>query len=139
MKINIQMKAAGKRRPILENVPYEINDTIKTLRELLTELVNIEVERYNEKGVDVQLVPFLSEEELKEQAAVGKVGFGRIYSDKKADADKAAENAIRCYEDGMVRIFCGERELTELDGEMGLKEGDALTFIRLTFLTGRMW
>lgn len=139
MKINIQMKTAGKRRPILEHVPYEINDTAKTLRELLTELVNIEVERYNAKGVDVQLIPFLSEEELKEQATVGKVGFGRIYSDKKADADKAVENAIQCFEDGMVRVFCGERELTELDGETGLKEGDELTFIRLTFLTGRMW
>ena len=139
MKINIQMKTAGKRRPVLENVPYEINDTTKTLRELLTELVNIEVERYNAKGVDVQLIPFLSEEELKEQATVGKVGFGRIYSDKKADVEKAVENAIQCFEDGMVRVFCGERELTELDGETGLKEGDELTFIRLTFLTGRMW
>lgn len=139
MKISIRMKMPGKRRPILGEVPIEISDTVKTLRELLTELVKIEAERYNQKGVDVQLIPFLSKEELEEQAAVGKVGFGRIYSDKKADVPKAIENALTCFEDGLVRVFCGERELEELDGEIKLKEGDVLTFIRLTFLTGRLW
>lgn len=139
MKISVRMKMLGKRRSILGEVPIEINDTVKTLRELLTELVRIEAERYNQKGVDVQLIPFLSKEELKEQAAAGKVGFGRIYSDKKADVHKAIENALTCFEDGLVRVFCGERELEELDGEIHLEEGDVLTFIRLTFLTGRLW
>ena len=139
MKISVRMKMLGKRQPILEEVPIEINDTVKTLRELLTELVRIEAERYNQKGVDVQLIPFLSKEELKEHAAAGKVGFGRIYSDKKADVHKAIENALTCFEDGLVRVFCGERELEELDGEIHLEEGDVLTFIRLTFLTGRLW
>lgn len=139
MKINVRMKMLGKRRPVLEGVPYEISDTVKTLRDLLAELVKIEVERYNQKDVDVQLIPFLSQGELKEQAAAGKVGFGRIYSGKKADAARAVDNAIRCFEDGMVRVFCGERELEHLDEEIGLREGDEITFIRLTFLTGTMW
>ena len=139
MKINVRMKMLGKRRPILGEVPIEISDAVKTLRELLTELVKIEVERYNQKGVETQLIPFLSKEELEEQAAVGKVGFGRIYSDKKANVSTAVENALACYEDGLVRVFCGEQELEELDGEIQLKEGDTLTFIRLTFLAGRKW
>ena len=139
MRINVRMKMPGKRRPVLGEVSIEISETVKTLRELLTELVKIEVERYNQKGVDTQLIPFLSKEELEEQAAVGKVGFGRIYSDKKANVSKAVENALACFEDGLVRVFCGEQELEELDGEIQLKEGDTLTFIRLTFLTGRMW
>lgn len=79
MRINVRMKMPGKRRPVLGEVSIEISDTVKTLRELLTELVRIEVERYNQKGVETQLIPFLSKEELEEQAAVGKVGFGRIY------------------------------------------------------------
>ena len=139
MRINVRMKMPGKRQPVLGEVSIEISDTVKTLRELLTELVKIEVERYNQKGVDTQLIPFLSREELEEQAAVGKVGFGRIYSDKKANVSKAVENALACFEDGLVRVFCGEQEQKELDGEIQLKEGDTLTFIRLTFLTGRMW
>lgn len=139
MRINVRMKMLGKRRSVLGEVSIEISDAVKTLRELLTELVKMEVEQYNQKGVDTQLIHFLSKEELKEQTAVGKVGFGRIYSDKKANVSKAVENALVCYEDGLVRVFCGEQELEELDGEIQLKEGDMLTFIRLTFLTGRLW
>lgn len=139
MRINVRMKMLGKRRPVLGEVPIEISDAVKTLRELLTELVKMEVEQYNQKGVDTQLIHFLSKEELEEQASVGKVGFGRIYSDKKANVSTAIENALTCYEDGLVRVFCGEQELEELDGEIQLKDGDTLTFIRLAFLTGRLW
>lgn len=138
MRINVRMKMLGRKRPILGEVPMEISDTVKTLRELLAELVKIEVGKYNLKGVDTQLIPFLSKEELEGQAAVGKVGFGRIYTDRKANVSKAVENVFTCFEDGLVRVFCGEQELEELDGEIQLKEGDTLTFIRLTFLTGRM-
>lgn len=139
MKINIRMKMLGRRRPILGEVPMEISDTVRTLRELLAELVRIEAERYNHKEADMQLIPFLSKEEIMEQAAVGKVGFGRLYSEKKADVPKAVGNALTCFEDGLVRVFCGEQELENLDGEIRLKEGDILTFIRLTFLSGRQW
>ena len=33
MQIYIQMKAAGKRRPVLNDVPYELPDEVKTLRD----------------------------------------------------------------------------------------------------------
>ncbi len=42
MKIYIQMKAAGKRKPVLDPVPYELPDHVSTLREFLTELVRME-------------------------------------------------------------------------------------------------
>ena len=139
MKILVQMKAAGRKRPALENVPYELPDCTATLRELLTALVDMEVKRYNEKGTDVQMIPYLTKEEVEDQAASGKVGFGRIYSEKKADPVKAAENALQCFEDGLVRVFLEDQELTGLDEAICLKEGSRLTLIRLTFLAGRLW
>ena len=81
MKIYIRIKSAGRRRPVLDNVPYEIPDNVQTVRELITEIVKMEVKKYNDKGTDVQIIPFLTQEELEEQAQVGKVGFGRIYSE----------------------------------------------------------
>ena len=126
MQIYIQMKAAGKRRPVLNDVPYELSDEVKTLRDFLTALVELEVKRYEQKGTDVQ-------------AAAGKVGFGRIYSEQKADPAKAVENALQCYEDGLVRVFRGDRELAGLDTPVCLEEGDRFTLIRLTFLAGRLW
>lgn len=139
MKIYIRMKAVGKRRPVLDHVPYELPDTISTLRDFLTELVRQEVEKYNSKGTDKQMISFLTKEEIEEQVDVGKVGFGRIYSDKKADVEKAVENALQCYKDGLVRVFQNEKELEDLDGKTEIREGDCFTLIRLTFLAGRMW
>lgn len=139
MKIYIRMKAVGKRRPVLDHVPYELPDTISTLRDFLTELVRQEVEKYNSKGTDKQMISFLTKEEIEEQADVGKVGFGRIYSDKKADVEKAVENALQCYKDGLVRVFQNEKELEDLDGKTEIRDGDCFTLIRLTFLAGRMW
>ena len=87
---------------------------MESLRELLTELVKIEVEKYNEKGVDVQNVLFLSEEDIQQQSEAGKIGFGRIYSEKRADCEKAVKNALQCFEDGMVHVFQNEDELENL-------------------------
>ncbi len=139
MKIYVQVKAAGKRRPALERVPYEIPEGIRTLRDFLREIVDLEVECYNQKGTDVQVLPFLTKEEVEERAESGKVAFGRIYSEKKADSVKAVENAIQCFEDGLVRVFQNEEEREALDTPMQIQEGDIFTFIRLTFLAGRLW
>lgn len=128
-----------EKETALKRVPFDLPDGISTLRELLTELVKIEVGRYNEKGTDRQVVPFLTGEEMEKQAEAGKVGFGRIYSDRKADEAKAVENACQCFSDGLVRVFQNEEELTEPDAPLTLREGDCLTFIRLTFLSGRLW
>lgn len=139
MQIYVQVKALGKRRPILNKLPREIPDNLTSLQEFLTEIVRQEVESYNRKGEDVQLIPFLTKEELENQTETGKVGFGRIYSDRKADLAKATENAIQCYKDGLVRVFRNEDELTDLEGPLTIQAEDSFTFIRLTFLAGRMW
>ena len=139
MKISIPMKAAGNRRPVINPVPYEIPERVATLRGLLTELVYAEVKRYNEKGTDVQVIPWLTREQIEDQAEAGKVSFGRVYSEQKADTAKAVENAIQCFEDGLVRVFQGDRELTGLDDPLQIQEGDCFTLIRLTFLAGRLW
>ena len=52
MRIYIQIKSAGKRRPILEPVPYEIPEQIDDVRGLICEIVKIEVEKYNSKEKD---------------------------------------------------------------------------------------
>ena len=139
MKIYIKIKAIGKKRPILDNIPMEIPDGISTLRGFLEAVVHNEVSRYNRKETGAQIIPFLTSEEVEAQAETGKVGFGRIYSDKKADPQKAVENAIQCWQDGMVRIFCNDTELENLDDTIRICEGDCFVFIRLTFLAGRMW
>lgn len=139
MKIYVKLKNAGKRKPVLDKVSYEIPKDITNLEELLSAFVRIEVEKYNQKGTDIQLIPFLTDEEIGEQASIGKVSFGRVYSEKKADEKQALQNAIQCYKDGLVRVFLNDGELTDLKEPIQVREEDCFTFIRLTFLSGRLW
>lgn len=139
MRIYASVKSVGKRRSVLEKVPYEISDEVKNVKAFILEIVRIEVEKYNAKGTDMQIIPFLTREELEEQAEAGKVGFGRIYSDKKADLQKAIENALQCYEDGLIKIFQNEEELGGLEDEIVIGEEDCFIFMKFVFLAGRMW
>lgn len=139
MQIYINMKTAGSRKPALVKTPYEIPDSVGSVKELLESLVKIEVERYNQKNEDATLIKYLTETQIEEQASTGKVSFGRVYSDKKADPGKAVENALQCYQDGLVRVFRNEQELEQLDEKVHFEAGDEITLIRLTFLAGRMW
>ena len=139
MNVYINLKSAGKRRPALQQMPYILPEGIATLRQLITAIVKQEVETYNSRGLENMLIPFLPEEEIAAQATTGKVGFGRLYSDKKADAIKAVATALQGFEDGLYRVLIGDEEIIAMDSPIALKEGDALTFIRLTFLAGRLW
>lgn len=139
MQIYIRVKAAGKRKDALEPTAYTIPDYVVTLRQLITAIVEAEVNLYNEKGTNAQVIPFLTAEQIEGQAEAGKVSFGAVYSEKKARKGKAAENAIQCWKDGLVRVFMEDRELTELDEPLSIPENAVFTFIRLTFLAGRMW
>lgn len=139
MDIYVRVKAIGKRKDILAPTPYTIPDEICSLRQLLTAVVQKEVAQYNSKEAEAQLIPFLTQQELDDQAKIGKVSFGTIYSDKKADPGKAVTNAIQCWEDGLVRVFMEEEELTDLDAPLTIEAQSVLTFIRLTFLAGSIW
>ena len=139
MQIYIKMKTAGSRKPALVKASYEIPDSVSTVKELLKSLVEIEAERYNQRNADDTLIKYLTKTQIEEQAVTGKVGFGRVYSDKKPNLEKSVENALQCYQDGLVRVFRNEQELEQLEETVHFEPGDVITLIRLTFLAGRMW
>ncbi|MCL2055353.1 MAG: hypothetical protein FWG90_13110 [Oscillospiraceae bacterium] len=139
MNIYINLKSAGKRRPILEKTPYCLPDESYNLRRLIEAVVMQEVERYNSRGLEEMLLPFLPPEEIEQQCVAGKVGFGRIYSDKKANPSKAVATALSGFEDGLFRVIVNDAEATDLNADLNIKDGSVITFIRLTFLAGRLF
>lgn len=138
MQIFVRVKTPGKRKDVLTSVPREL-PPVSSLRELLTVLVRQEVESVNRRDTEAQLTAWLTSEQIDAEAETGKVGFGRLWSDRKAEPEKAVANAMQCFEDGIVRVFMGDTELTEPDAPLSVPEGAEFTFIRLTFLAGRMW
>jgi hypothetical protein len=140
MKIFVTMKSLAKRKDYLTSKEIHLESSPTTFRELLTELVSIQVQEFNATTqTETNLVSFLTNEEIEQQVHAGKVGFGTKYSDQKADLQTAARVAIQAFEDGLYRVFINEKESLDLDKPLDLQEDDQLTFIKLTLLAGRMW
>ena len=79
------------------------------------------------------------ESRFKEGAQAGKVSYGEPMDDSKADAEKAVLNALQCFDDGIVALFADGVRYTRREEEIPLKDQSEVTFVRLTFLAGRMW
>ncbi|MEL7633973.1 hypothetical protein [Sporomusa sphaeroides] len=139
INIFINIKSIGKRKSALQAMPYSLPDNIANLSGLITAVVNIEVDRYNSRETEVMLLPFLTEAQIADQSVTGKVGFGHLYAEKSPNPEKAVAIALQGFEDGLFRVMINDMEIKELAAPVNLKDGDRLTFIRLTFLTGRLW
>ena len=59
--------------------------------------------------------------------------------DRKADEEKAVVNALQCFDDGIVALFADGVRYQKREERLPLKDQSEVTFIRLTFLAGRMW
>ncbi|MBO7515659.1 MAG: hypothetical protein J6T47_08565 [Lachnospiraceae bacterium] len=121
-------------------VPFEIETVPTTVGELITATVRKCVEAYNErvrKG-EAGITP-LTERQIRDMADVGRITFGICNSDREQDVREAVECALSAFRDGLFRLFVNEKEQTAENEAIDLREGDVLTFIRLTMLAGRMW
>jgi hypothetical protein len=136
VNIFIRIKAAGKRRDMLEPRPETVPDDLDTAEKLIAHLVRENVRAYNAKPLDPPYFQYLSASELEDAVYTGKVGFGDRKSEKNQDEEEAVKNALQCFIDGIYRMLINETEISP-DGPFALKEGDAVTFIRLVMLAGR--
>lgn len=139
MTVNVMIKDPSRLHKQVKAHPVELSATPHTLRELIALCVEACVAAYRKRAEESLNPTPLTDEEYAGMEAIGKFAFGVHYNDREIDRSKAVANALQAVEDGIVRIFHGEEELTELDAPLTLPEGAPLTFIRLTFLTGRMW
>ncbi len=141
MQIIVRVKQAGRKHALIENKTIEIDDLgpQPRLEDLLKSVVKQQVEEYNRKPVEKNLLPFLSKDEVKTAAESGKVGFGSIYNENKADVSTAQDVALQAFEDGMFSVFAGDDELRNLNDPVQLDPSTIITFIRLTFLAGSYW
>ena len=136
MQFYIKIKQLSKRRAILEKQLFEIQNLSEkaTLRDFITAVVTQQVEAYNAKKHEQNVLPFLTSEQIEDGAAVGKVGFGAIYSEEKANVEKAIANAILAFEDGLYKIFINDNEIQNIDNEVFVNKESVVMFLRLILL-----
>ena len=164
MKIRINVKGASRKKASIIQQVREYPDSRMTVEEFLAETVRQNVEEYNARkdaGVEMLLAGLLGEQgpmpagsdaaqrsetpenqpedRIKAGAQAGKVTYGDPMDDRKADAEKAVLNALQCFDDGIVALFADGVRYTRREEQIPLKDQSEVTFVRLTFLAGRMW
>lgn len=141
MQITISVKQPGRKHAIIDRQVLEIDDITNhpSLRELLVAVVKQQVTAYNNKPLEKNILPFLSPEQTDDLVATGKAGFGSIYNEHKADAEKAQATALQAFEDGLFAVFVNDKEIQDLTAVFSLDSLTIITFIRLTFLAGSIW
>jgi hypothetical protein len=139
MQIRINVKGASRKKASIIQQVREYPDGPMTVEEFLAETVRQNVRDYNERKEAGEILRLFSADVLEEKAQSGKVSYGDPMDDKKADEGKAITNALQCFDDGMVALFADGVRYTERSERIALGEQSEVTFIRLTFLAGRMW
>ena len=137
MKIIINVKGLSRKK-VIHQEEVELINKVYTTKDLITELVKINVEKFNKKIDDKNILSIMTNEYIAEAARSGKIG-DEVHGDKKANLEKALDTAYLAFEDGLYCIFINDEQSEKLDDSLNLKDGDILTFIRLTMLAGRMW
>ena len=137
MRIIINVKGLSRKK-VIHQEEVELINKISTIKDLITELVKINVEKFNKKIDDKDILSIMTNEHIAEAARIGKIG-DEVHGDKKANLEKALDTAYLAFEDGLYCIFINDEQTEKLDDSLNLKDGDILTLIRLTMLSGRMW
>lgn len=144
MEIKVTVKQLGKKHPVLSEQKIEIayEGSNISLENLLELIVQQQVDAFNAKSFELEDEDYAKipqDSYLNILTDTGKVGFGSIYNLKKADVQKAQENAIQAFEDGMFAVFYNDEQLEDLTQTIDLSLQHPFTFIRLTFLAGSYW
>ena len=130
MRAYIQIKQLGKRKCSIEKIPIDFPVPPVNVQGLIEAIVSWQ---------ESEVLKYLTQEEVENKTASGKVGFAVNYNGKPAAEVEAITNALQSYEDGIFRIFMDDTEAGDLSSPIQLKEESTLTFIRLAMLSGRLW
>lgn len=139
IRIYVAMKHMGNIAKKVKERPFMLAAVPHTLRELIAEAVKASIDAYKARASLSQNPTPLTEEQLEAMRELGKFAFGVHYNENATDEVKAIAVATEAVADGLVRVFKGNDEITELDRELEIAEGDVFTFVRLTMLSGIMW
>jgi hypothetical protein len=142
--LTISGKALGSRKPLFADFsippPAELTDPGDggvTLRDVITRVVEAEVDAFNTRQQRRKLTLVLSPAEIEAGLEKGRVEPGeREGVPQRADPEQAVGAALEAFEDGIYLVAIDGEEKRNLDEQVYLQPDSRLTFIRLTLLAG---
>ena len=139
----IETRVLGRKGRALDNwsIPLppglsEPGDGGLTLRALITRLVREELRAFRERERTRRLVRLLSDREISDGAARGKVDSGGRPAGREVDEDSAIGAALQGFLDGLYLVVLDGVEQRDLERQIFVNSESRIVFLRLTFLAG---
>lgn len=139
----VEARILGKPRALVPewSVPIPIapddrGDGGITLRHLIERIVRAEVAGFAHRQEARTFVRALSNRDIHDAAARGKVDPGGHERGDRADPDAAVATALQAFADGLYLVLVDGHEQRDLDREVRIGEGSRVLFLRLTLLAG---
>jgi hypothetical protein len=138
--LTISARVMGNRKPLVPDwefpLPPQEHGEPLTLRELITRVVLNEVEAFKQGQEKRRLVRILTERQIEEGLAKGRVDSGGRELHQTVEADIAVATALQAFEDGIYLVILDGAEQRDLDREIYLQSNSHLVFVRLVMLAG---
>lgn len=140
--LTISARAMGKRKPLVPDwqVPWPPDEhdggEPLTLRLLITRIVIQEVQAFKERQEKGRLSRILTERQIEEGLAKGRVDSGGRDLDQAVNPEEAVARALLAFEDGLYLVILDGEEQRELDRQIFLQPDSHVVFVRLVMLAG---
>jgi hypothetical protein len=140
--LTISARALGKRKPLVPDwqVPWppaeHDGSEPVTLRQIITRIVREEVSAFKQRQEDRQVVRILTERQIGDGLARGRVDAGGRELHQLVDPEAAVATALQAFEDGLYLVILDGEEQRALDREIFLQADSHLIFVRLVMLAG---
>lgn len=137
--LTIDARLLGQKRSLFAGwqleLPPEAGSRL-TLRDLITRVVEAEVQAFQQRQAERRLARVLSPGEIEQGLARGKVDLGERELNQPVDPAAAVAAALQAFEDGLYFVFVESEQVTALEAEVVLQPQTRMSFVRLVALAG---
>jgi signal transduction histidine kinase len=134
--LTISGKVLGKSQNLFTTWQMSLPSQTLTLQELLTQIVQSEIQAFQTRQSQQRLTKVLGLVEIEAGVARGKITSGGSELDQAVDEQQAIENALQSFQDGFYLVFIDDQQQEDLADLVDLKANSELLFLRLTPLVG---
>ncbi|MBZ0319219.1 MAG: hypothetical protein K8L91_22585 [Anaerolineae bacterium] len=139
--ITVGAKVVGQRKALFNDwqvpLPPDLDGSSRvTLRDLITLVVQNEVQAFRTRQEERKLAKVLSAAEIEQGAAKGKIDMGERDLQQEVDEQAAIGAALQAFEDGFYYVFLDDVQQENLESTVFVGSESHLMFIRLVPLVG---
>ncbi len=141
--IIVDAKVMGQKKPLIQDWQVPLHEPSSpesagtlTLRDLITRVVQAEVAAFRERQAQRRLTRFLTQTQIEQAAARGKIEMGGSDLDQPVDVQEAVRTALQAFEDGIYLVFVDGEQSPSLAAPVHLQDHSRVSFIRLVMLAG---